>query len=201
MRIVGLHKLIPRGVAVLTFSVGLLVSLVVPSLVSPPKDDAHVVAVLRPAREWRPMLYPDERPFASDHFLIAQQPVTLPAINEPIPDPLPEYDLIEHNCGTLTVSIDRVGNLTLNTDEVGTLNDTTRLTHKLREIFERRVEHLGYLRGMENRTDLPMTERIPRTVLISASGSLSYGDVLKIIEVLKEAGAKPIGVQVKSLPE
>jgi biopolymer transport protein ExbD len=200
MRIGRIHKLISRGVGVLTFGLGLLASLIVSSLLSPPKNNSHVIAILMPAREWRPMLNPDERPFASNDFLIVQQSVESPSITEPITESQPEYDLIEHNCGTLTVYIDREGNLTLNTDNFGTLNDATQLTLKLREIFQQRIEVRAYLRGMENQTHLPMMERIPRTVLVRASRSLRYGDVLRIIEVLKEVGANPIGLQINDLP-
>ena len=184
----------------LTFGIGLVVSLIVSSLISPPKNNSHIAAVLVPAREWSPLLNPDEQPFASNDFLLVQQPVRLPSITEPIAESQSEYDLIEHNCGTLTVSIDRGGNLTLNTDNFGTLNDMTQLTLKLREIFQQRIEARAYLRGMENRPDLPMMERIPRTVLVRAARSLRYGDVLRIIEALKETRANPIGLQINDLP-
>src|SRR4051812_29718996 len=121
MRVVGLNKLIPRGVAILTFGIGLFVALVVSSIFSPPKDNSRVVAILKAARESAPVLDPAREPFASDHFLILQQSVRSPAITETVPDSFPEYDLIEHDCGTLYVSIDHTRNLMLNTDDVGTL--------------------------------------------------------------------------------
>lgn len=200
MRTGRIDKLIPRGVAILTFGVGLLVSVVVSSLISSPENNLRVVAILTPAREWHPMLNPDEQPFASNDFLIVKQSVKLRSIVEPVTESQLEYDFIEHNCGTLTVSIDREGTLTLNTDNFGTLSDTSQLSHKLREIFQQRIEAQAYLRGMETRTDLPMMERIPRTVLVRASRSLRYGDVLSVIEVLKEVGAAPIGLQINDLP-
>jgi hypothetical protein len=70
---IGIHKLMPRGVGILTFGIGLLVSLIVSNLISPPKNDSHVVAILMPTREWSPMLNPDEQPFASNNFLFVQQ--------------------------------------------------------------------------------------------------------------------------------
>ena len=200
MRIGKIHKLIPRGVAILTFGMGLVVSLIVSGLISPPKNNSHVAAVLVPAREWSPMLNPNEQPLASNDFLIVQRPVRLPSITEPVTESQSEYDLIEHNCGTLTVSINGEGTLTLNTDNFGTVNDTSQLNHKLREIFQQRIEAQAYLRGMEARTDLPMMQRIPRTVLVRASRALRYSDVLRTIEMLKEVGANPIGLQINNLP-
>jgi biopolymer transport protein ExbD len=193
-----MHKLIPRGVAVLTFCLGLAVSLVISNFIPPPDHNSRLVAILTPARERNPIFNPNEQPFASTDFLNVQQSVMSPSIADPIFEHPPESDLIEHNCRTLALFIDSEGNLTLNTSKVGSLNNTTELTNTLKGVFQQRVRWQVFRRGMESRTDLPMIERIPRTLLIRASRSLSYGDVLKVIEVLKETRANPIALQIQN---
>jgi hypothetical protein len=193
-----MHKLIPGGVAVLTFCIGLSLSLVISNFIPTPDNNSRLVALLTPARERNPILSPHEQPFSSTDFLIVQQTVTSPSIAEPIYGQQPESDLIEHDCGTLALFIDSEGKLALNTKDVGSLNNTTKVTSTLNEVFQQRVQRQAFRRGMESRTDLPMIERIPRTLLIRASRTLTYGDVLKIIEVSKEVRANPIALQIRN---
>jgi biopolymer transport protein ExbD len=53
---------------------------------------------------------------------------------------------------------------------------------------------------MELRTDLPESQRIEKTVFIKAPRSVKYGDVVKVIDAIKGAGASPVGLQVDDLP-
>jgi biopolymer transport protein ExbD len=189
-----------RSVAILTFAIGVVAALIFTSPILPPNDNFQVVTVLTPAREWHPMVDPNSQPFPSSDFMIVQQSISQ-SITEPISESLPDSSLIDHDCGTLTISIDSEGNLLLNmTENIGTSNDTAQLTQRLTGIFNQRIELRAYLRGMETRTDLSDIERIPRTVLIRASRSNKFGDVIRIIEVLKGIGAKPIGLQINNLP-
>jgi biopolymer transport protein ExbD len=191
------NKLIVATFAILIFVVGLYLSLIARG---PLRSESEVVGILIPARESRPMLYPEEGPFTSDDFMIVQQSVNRPAVTEPISDRLTDVALIEHDCGTLTVSIDGHRNVALNTDSTGTLNDPSQLATKLTEVFQQRVAQRAYLPGMEARSDLPDIQRIPRTVLIRGALSASYGDVVTLIELLKELRANPIGLQIDHLP-
>jgi biopolymer transport protein ExbD len=54
---------------------------------------------------------------------------------------------------------------------------------------------------METRSDLPEEERIEKTVFVKAPRSLHYGDVVKVIDAIKGAGANPVGLQVDDLPQ
>ena len=51
------------------------------------------------------------------------------------------------------------------------------------------------------RADLAPDERIERTVFIRAPGSLRYGEVARVIDAIKGAGAQPVGLQTDGLPQ
>ena len=191
------YKLILSALAILIFAIVLFLWLIASK---PEPRESHVAYTLIPARESRPMLYPNEVPFSSEDFMIVQQAVNRPAVTEPISDHQTDSALIEHDCGTLTVTIDGDRNIALNTDSMGTLNDTTHLAAKLSEVFQQRVAQRAYLPGMETRADLPDIQRIPRTVLIKGAQSARYGDVVALIGLLKELRADPIGLQINHLP-
>jgi len=53
---------------------------------------------------------------------------------------------------------------------------------------------------MKSRTDLPEDQRIEKTVFVKAPRALHYGDVVKVIDAIKGAGADPVGLQVDDLP-
>jgi biopolymer transport protein ExbD len=52
---------------------------------------------------------------------------------------------------------------------------------------------------MLTRFDLPERERIEKTVFIKAPRSIPYGEVTRVIDGLKGAGAEPIGLQLDGL--
>ena len=84
-------------------------------------------------------------------------------------------------------------------DDMGSVSDTSKLSAKLAEVFRERVENRAYRYEMETRDDLSYEERIERTVFIKAPRTLAYGDVAKVIDGIKVAGAKPVGLQVDGL--
>ena len=53
---------------------------------------------------------------------------------------------------------------------------------------------------MENRQDLKDDDRIEKTVFVKAPRAMKYGDVVKVIDAIKGAGASPVGLQVDDLP-
>jgi hypothetical protein len=132
--------------------------------------------------------------------MIVQQHVTERSLGQPISDQSPDATVIDYDCGTLTVTITADRMITLNTESFGTLNDTGPLASKLSALFQQRIAQRAYLSGFESRSDLPIMERIPRTVLVRPSRSLRHADVLRLIELLKEAHADPIGLQINNLP-
>ncbi len=94
---------------------------------------------------------------------------------------------------TLVVTMDTQGRLRLNQGEVlGTTNDMSRLTTLLADTF--RARHTGL-----NGAPLPGGLANTSTVFIKAPRALEYGDVARLIDGLKGAGADPIGLQIDEL--
>ena len=116
-----------------------------------------------------------------------------PPKEQPGPPPVGAID-------TLVVAINEDGTLELNrTGGVGTINDMGKLSARLTELFRLRLERHVYRTDMLDRFDLPEEKRIQRTVFIKAPKSLSYGEVAKVIDGIKGAGAEPIGLQLDEL--
>jgi biopolymer transport protein ExbD len=67
-------------------------------------------------------------------------------------------------------------------------------------LFENRTKQHAYKIGMETRTDVALPDRIEKTVFIKAPLSVKYGDVVRVVNAVKGAGAKPIGLQIDDLP-
>ena len=80
----------------------------------------------------------------------------------------------------------------LNADHIGTTAYTSLLTNRLEEVFASRLEQRAFKRGLERRTDLPMNERVERTVLVTADRSINLAEVAKVIEAIQRGGAAPI---------
>jgi biopolymer transport protein ExbD len=116
-------------------------------------------------------------------------------------EPNPNQKDIKPNPLTLVVSIDKDMKLKLNTEDMGTVYDTSKLSTTLAQLFEKRRQERAYRYGMENRTDLPEEERIEKTVFIKAPRSIKYGEVVKVIDAVKGAGANPIGLQIDDLAQ
>ena len=69
----------------------------------------------------------------------------------------------------------------------------------LAQLLQERKQNHVYRDDMYDRIDLPEDYRIEKTVFIKASRSLNYGEVAKLIDGLKGAGADPIGLQLDDL--
>jgi biopolymer transport protein ExbD len=77
---------------------------------------------------------------------------------------------------------------------------TTPLAQKLALVFQQRKEQRAYKVGMETRQDVKEDDRIEKTVFVKAPRAARYGDVVKVIDAIKGAGASPVGLQVDDLP-
>jgi len=100
---------------------------------------------------------------------------------------------LKPNPNTLIVFINREGGkLRLNVDDIGDISDTAPLTAKLDEVFKDR-ESRGVLREGTN--------EVEKTVFIKAPKSVKYGDVVKVIDAVKQANAQPIGLQIDDLEQ
>jgi biopolymer transport protein ExbD len=83
--------------------------------------------------------------------------------------------------------------------DYGSVNDPGHLAKCLSYIFQDRKKTHAYKPGMETST-APEDQKIEKTVFIKAPRSLPYGDVVKVIDAIKGAGASPVGLQVDDLP-
>lgn len=101
--------------------------------------------------------------------------------------------VLKPNPNTLIVFINREGaKIRLNQDDIGDVSDTAPLTAKLEEVFKDR-ESRGVLREGTN--------EVEKTIFIKAPKSVKYGDVVKVIDAVKLAGAQPIGLQIDDLEQ
>ena len=115
-------------------------------------------------------------------------------------DPNEDLSKLKPNPLTLVVTISPDLQLKLNQDNVGSVNDTGILSTRLTQVFKERLGTRAFKVGMENRTDLKDEERIEKTVFVKAPRATKYGDVVKVIDAIKGAGASPVGLQVDDLP-
>ena len=116
--------------------------------------------------------------------------------------PAPPQDCVgcHPNPWTLVVSIQPDRTLKLNSyTDMGTVDNLGPLISKLRTVFEERLQNHAYRSDMVARVDLSDQERIEKTVFIKAPRNLPYGEVTRVIDGLKGAGAAPIGLQLDGL--
>ena len=116
-------------------------------------------------------------------------------------DPNEDLSQLKPNPLTLVVSIGGDLQLKLNQDSIGSVNDTSALSTRLRQVFSQRKEQRAYKPGMETAVNVPEEERIEKTVFIKAPRTLRYEEVVKVIDAVKGAGANPVGLQVDDLPQ
>lgn len=94
---------------------------------------------------------------------------------------------------TLVVAINKSDlSLKLNNDAAGDVSDTEALTNRLSTIFKERANNGVFKEG---------TNEVEKTVFVKAPKSVKYGDVVKVIDGVKTAGAQPIGLQIDDLAE
>lgn len=109
----------------------------------------------------------------------------------------PDDRVLPPNDKALVVTIEPDRTLKLNTlTGMGTIDDPAKLGTTLAELFRKREINHMYRDEMLARTDLPEAVRIEKTVFIRAPRSLAYGDVVKVIDGIKGAGANPVGTPV-----
>jgi len=108
------------------------------------------------------------------------------------PDPQQDLSQIKPNPLTLVVTIASDLKLKLNQDEMGSVNDTAPLSQRLTGLFAQRKEQRAYKPG---------TEEVEKTVFVKAPRSLKYGEVVKVIDAIKGAGANPVGLQIDDLAQ
>jgi len=106
------------------------------------------------------------------------------------PKDQPQVD-VKPNPLTLVVNIDKsTKKVTLNNADAGDTSDASALTAKLKEIFGQRESNGVFREG---------TNEVEKTIFIKSSPVVKYGEVVRVIDAAKSAGATPIGLQVDSL--
>ena len=108
------------------------------------------------------------------------------------PDPNQDLSQLKPNPLTLVVTISGDFKLKLNSDEMGSTNDTGGLSSRLAGLFEQRKQQGAYRSG---------TQDVEKTVFVKAPRSIKYGEVVKVIDAIKGAGANPVGLQVDDLAQ
>lgn len=100
---------------------------------------------------------------------------------------------VKPNPLTLVVAINRdTRAISLNNESAGTVDDPTALTAKLTDIFNQRTTN-GVFRENSN--------EVEKTIFIKSPTLVKYGDVVKVIDAAKMAGASPIGLQIDDLSQ
>jgi biopolymer transport protein ExbD len=104
------------------------------------------------------------------------------------------------NDGTLVVTINTDRTLMLNRlTDMGSVNDTSKLCATLSDLFQQRLQNHAYSDRLRDRIDLPEAMRIEKTVFIKAPRSIPYGEVVRVLDGIRGAGASPVGLQIDDL--
>ncbi len=117
----------------------------------------------------------------------------------PAPNPQEDVSKLRPNPLTLITTIASDLKVKLNQDPMGSVGDLSPLSQKLQQIFQSRKEQHAYRPGYETAVDVPESERIEKTVTINGPKQLKYGDVAKVIDAVKSAGASPIVLQLDEI--
>jgi biopolymer transport protein ExbD len=109
-------------------------------------------------------------------------------------EPKDQQDVnVKPNPLTLVVAINKeTKGITLNNENFGDVSDTEKLNTKLNEIFRERENNGVFREG---------TNEVEKTIFIKSPKSIRYGDVVRVIDAAKSAGASPIGLQIDDLTE
>lgn len=112
---------------------------------------------------------------------VPAEPKPEDANNPPRPNPL-----------TLVVTLDSNLKMKLNDKEMGDTSDTSTLSGTLAQVFKDRENSGTFREG---------TNEVEKTLFIKAPRSVKYGEVVKVIDAVKVAGAQPIGLQIDDLAQ
>ncbi len=109
-------------------------------------------------------------------------------------EPKPEDTTVaKPNPNTLVVAINKADmKLTLNNDPFGDVSNPEVLSQELARIFKEREANGVFRDG---------TNEVEKTIFIKSPRSVRYGDVVKVIDAAKVAGAQPIGLQIDDLQQ
>ncbi len=100
---------------------------------------------------------------------------------------------VKPNPLTLVITINKTTRgLLLNNESYGSVDEPEALTARLSEEFKKRADQGTFREG---------TNEVEKTLFIKSPTSVRYGDVVKVIDAAKLAGAQPIGLQIDDLTQ
>lgn len=107
---------------------------------------------------------------------------------------------ITPNPDTLVVSVGIDLSVKLNSEsDLGTIDDTSKLINRIKEVFGQRIVNGNVSTSFGDDPNRPTPDRIERMVFIKAPRTLDYGNVAKVVDAVKLAGAYPISLQIEGL--
>ena len=115
-----------------------------------------------------------------------------------IPDAPDRSENIKANSEALVVEINSDAELELNNQKTGTIDDATDLSETLAKVFRERLDNRLFDQNKTN-LDIPASEKVQKTVFIKAPKAITYGQVAKVIDAVKIAGANPVSLQIDDL--
>ena len=108
---------------------------------------------------------------------------------------------VKLNINTLVAAVENDGTIRLNNESnLGSTKDAAKLTERLRTVFAERLANGQISDTFADDKDRPTSDRIERTVFIKAPQTTGYGEVSKVVDAVKSAGAYPISLQIDDLP-
>ena len=120
-----------------------------------------------------------------------------------IPEPPVNGERIHVSPRTLIVDVGRDFRVRLiranETIAEGSIDDGGAVAVRLSQEFTERKLTGSWKTGAEDHPELSADERIEKTVFVKAPRAIHYGEVAKVIDGVKGAGANPIGLQIDEL--
>ncbi len=118
-----------------------------------------------------------------------------------VPQPPDDELIVVPNPRTLVVTVGSDAQLKLNGEtNLGSIDNADKLSARLAQVFQERRNAGVYKNGIDMQA-LSAEDRVEKTVFIKAPRSLHYGEIAKVIDVVKVAGASPVGLQIDDLAQ
>ena len=119
-----------------------------------------------------------------------------------IPQPPTQQEHVFPDPLTLVITIDNELRLSLNQQSgMGSVDDMSALNTELSRTFQRRTEAVAYRQTDIGQAGSAEADKIEKIVYVKAPRSIPYGEVAKVIDGIKGAGANPIGLQIDDLTQ
>ena len=106
---------------------------------------------------------------------------------------------------TITVAVERDLSMKLLMGKTvvaeGSVRDAGEVAARLASEWRERKLRGEWKAELAARSDLAPDDRVERTVFVRAPRSIRYGEVARVIDAVKGAGAQPVGLQTDELPD